>query len=513
MKLIKRFVPGVCAIMMLAAGLGAQTITSEAALAEIDTACRDVVTEMVRVLPTLRIGNEPPRFVISSFDFDGQATDLGSLWALNMRSFIAESGTRNFSVLADTNMAAAQYSIRGEILLVGSILRIQTKVVRISDSTVAWSRNRDLKMNDILSGMIIPASGSSVRRDSLEPDSRSAPVQLAIGADSLQRTIHANDEDWFSVRVDRRALLTVETTGDMDTFMHLFIDTQAEHAASNDDGASGSNARIMYVADPGRVYLFKVTGYSDSTGAYGITARTEPFEDFGEPNNNRDEATLIQLGQEITALFGSASDVDWYSMVVPSSGGLLQVFTGGDQDTVMELYDARGNLITEDDDSGSGGNARIRFNAQGGIYFVRVADYDNAMGRYTLTARLLSRENMDRYEPDDTMETAKPIEVNAAPQEKTFSDPDDEDWARFTISTSGRFIIESKALSNRSLDTYIELYDEDGELWDEDDDGGSNYDARLTVNLEPGTWYIRVRQVDDEISGDGRYSLSVTSRR
>ncbi|MDR1178290.1 MAG: DVUA0089 family protein, partial [Spirochaetaceae bacterium] len=56
--------------------------------------------------------------------------------------------------------------------------------------------------------------------------------------------------------------------------------------------------------------------------------------------------------------------------------------------------------------------------------------------------------------------------------------------------------------------TYIELYDADENLIDEDDDGGENYDSYLSVNLEPGDYYIKVTTLDSNPPED-YYLLSV----
>jgi hypothetical protein len=68
--------------------------------------------------------------------------------------------------------------------------------------------------------------------------------------------------------------------------------------------------------------------------------------------------------------------------------------------------------------------------------------------------------------------------------------------------------IDLSAADRNELDTYLDLYDEDGQLLDSDDDGGDGTDSLIMLYPIPaaGTYQIQV----SAFSGDGDYSLSLT---
>ncbi len=100
--------------------------------------------------------------------------------------------------------------------------------------------------------------------------------------------------------------------------------------------------------------------------------------------------------------------------------------------------------------------------------------------------------------------------IAGRPQVRTFTDDTDEDWAWFTVASAGNYTITAVG-EMPSLDTYIELYDDDGDSIDENDDGGDSYDARLRVYLvylRPGKYYILVTTLDD-FSDPESYTLNI----
>jgi hypothetical protein len=93
------------------------------------------------------------------------------------------------------------------------------------------------------------------------------------------------------------------------------------------------------------------------------------------------------------------------------------------------------------------------------------------------------------------------------PQEHTFTTGDDIDWVKFRVSQAGRYTIRARGVNSPRLDTYIELYNEDRNLIDEDDDGGEDLDAHLSVRLRAGTYYLKVECFNSE--PDQPYTIRV----
>jgi len=204
-------------------------------------------------------------------------------------------------------------------------------------------------------------------------------------------------------------------------------------------------------------------------------------------------------------------DEDFF-LLVPESDERLTMETTGSTDTFMEFYNEETRQkLAEDDDSGSGTNARIRYSVQAGKrYIVKVRGYDGETGEYGFRAWLQVQVSLapDEYEPDNDSASAKQIEIGTS-QQHTFHTFDDVDWVKFQITQPGSYTIRARGVNSNSLDTYIELFDSDMNSIDEDDDGGGNLDSRLSLHLESGLYYLRIEYINE--SPDQPYTISIVA--
>jgi len=115
----------------------------------------------------------------------------------------------------------------------------------------------------------------------------------------------------------------------------------------------------------------------------------------------------------------------------------------------------------------------------------------------------------DEHEPNDEPSQATWIEIGT-PQQHTFHHADDVDWVKFEVTRPGRHTIRARGVYSNLLDTYIELFDENLNLIAEDDDGGEDFDSRLSLFLDRGIYYLKVWFVGDE--PDQPYIISIEAR-
>ena len=91
-----------------------------------------------------------------------------------------------------------------------------------------------------------------------------------------------------------------------------------------------------------------------------------------------------------SASIGKPGEEDLFKFTV-ATGGSHVIDTAGPTDVVMRLYgpNSATNVIAEDDDSGTGTNARIVAGLVPGLYYVQVRHYnrDNGLGNYTIKVR------------------------------------------------------------------------------------------------------------------------------
>jgi hypothetical protein len=356
-------------------------------------------------------------------------------------------------------------------------------------------------------------SVQEIRPDSYEPDSMESPVKVKQG-DWISRTLHTNDEDWFSFTPGAPGLLVAETDGDTDTVLELRRDRSL--LRENDDLGNNPNAKIEYFVESGVTYLIKAMGVhlaeaaEAATGLYRFRVTMEPMpEEKAVPNDTLERAETINLGETVTAYFFNAEDTHWYTASAPGAGRIT-VNTEGTLDTILEVYDKWEELIGRDDDSGYQGNAKLVVNvlSAGPVYF-KISSYQGATGRYYLKTQFRDPIKPDPYENDNSLRGAKDIQPGAS-QSRNFTDAGDEDWARLQITQGGSYDIFAKA-GDDYLDTFIELFDVNGDFIAKDDDSGGFWNALLKVDLNPGTYYIKVSTVDKDPLEYNSYILSVSS--
>jgi hypothetical protein len=221
-----------------------------------------------------------------------------------------------------------------------------------------------------------------------------------------------------------------------------------------------------------------------------------------EPNDSMDAAFSISTDTPVQAFIVTEDEQDWYRLVL--SGGYFTVHTGGNIDTHLELYDANGRKLAEDDDSSYDTNAKISLLLEAGTYYVKAGAYET--GEYTLYCMEKEPNQIDAYESDNRQEDAKTISIGEE-QIRSFTTEDDVDWVRFTVDLQGYYRIRAWGAENNDLDTYLRLYDSTGSLIDENDDVDETYASLITRRLSPGLYYIRVHVLEYP---SGSYKLALT---
>jgi hypothetical protein len=170
-----------------------------------------------------------------------------------------------------------------------------------------------------------------------------------------------------------------------------------------------------------------------------------------------------------------------------------------------------GRLLASNDDRSEDTNSRIPDSgsislSESGVHTIEVASYDSdGSGSYALSLVRAS---------DSTALTCSAIDLD---QVVTASlDPGDggsrnrsgvrADCYTFSGEAGARL---TAALDSLDFDAYLYLMDEEGEIIESDDDGGSGTDSRATVTLPfTGGYIIEATAWDDE--GEGTYTLSLT---
>jgi len=482
----------------------------------------EAVSTLANSIHVKLLEKKAEKITIGQFIFQDGVPAFSSYWVNQLQGELINKNGRTYTIYSGSAMEA-NWVISGEIVQIADIIRIYTTIICLHERTrtIEASFISNFTLDENISEMFFSSNGSSgqstVRRDSYEPDSWEAPVTFVIGNNPntpvMNRTITPGDEDFFLLIPDRDGRLTAETTGNIDTFMHLYNYDNGDELTSDDDSGQATNARIIYNVQSGIRYLAVVRGYDSSVaGAYGFRAFLSVREGAGSWNNpipyeiGNDENNVTTVNRVF-----QAGDEDYF-LLVPARSGRITIETTGRIDTYMELYDADRELLDEDDDGGQNLNARIRYIVEEGKrYFVLVRGYNTSVtGSYGFRVFFAGSGLMppDKYEPNDEPSEATPIEIGEE-QEHTFHTADDVDWFVFQITNVGFYTIHTRGVKTNRLDTYIELYDNNLHLIDEDDDGGNALSSLLRLNLPKGTYFLKVRCLDEE--PDQAYIITITA--
>lgn len=231
-------------------------------------------------------------------------------------------------------------------------------------------------------------------------------IELSFGTPYTGR-ISTGEDYWFSIKPAMNGMIVVETTGNTDTYLDAYNNLYA-HLKSDDDSGEGKNARMEISVNSNQNYFFKLRAYSrNASGSYRIQAYfyqqtvsgqpnvpafdgyvppAEPLPADIEMNDERSRAVSMESGakEEVSVIFyGKRNEGRWYSFELTDDANVV-IYTTGNLNSYLYLYDSLGNQIARDNDSGEGYNALISKALETGTYFIEVMEFFNRPGRCTL---------------------------------------------------------------------------------------------------------------------------------
>ncbi len=251
------------------------------------------------------------------------------------------------------------------------------------------------------------------------------------------------------------------------------------------------------------------------------TATTGPMvgADPYEPDDSIAQAKSITAdGTLQTHNLHVEGDRDYVSFIAEAGTGysIETLNLGSDIDTIIYLYDSQENELALDDDSGEETwDSRILWIApSSGTYYVMIRDLgeDSAGADVTYSLRVKAEGVIegDRYEPDDSIAQAKPIDPNGTHQTHSFHTSTDVDYISFSAEPGIGYTIETGNLQG-GCDTTIYLYDEEGEELEYDDDAGEVYASRIVWNAPvTATYYVRVEEFTGKAGSDVTYEIWIS---
>ncbi|MEM7532328.1 MAG: C13 family peptidase [Chloroflexota bacterium] len=207
--------------------------------------------------------------------------------------------------------------------------------------------------------------------------------------------------------------------------------------------------------------------------------------------------------------------------------------------TAIYAQGGRGGKGTQDPSAGAGGEGRIRIEyctAQTGFTAPAASvtqvcssvpptatatptatAINTPMPTSTATPTLAPPSDglTDAYEPDDSCDAARPINTIGVPQQYTFHDAADSDWATFTAPTAGVYLIDISVPTGSRADVDLSYYtacapeSQQGTV-DERAAPGAKLEVNAAANQQ---FFIKLNHIDTNTFGPNvRYELSIRKK-
>ena len=333
-------------------------------------------------------------------------------------------------------------------------------------------------------------------------------------------SIDSYNEDWFKFQTTGNGSTNVginfqHAQGDLDLQVR---DVNGTWLGSSTSSSNNETVNLSYLT--AGIYYAQVYGWNGASNSnYSLTISPPlgtgtVIDDIYEDNDFIGTGDLGSLqGQNpYYGLVLQSNDQDWFQFQTTNTGTLnvRLDFLNSLGDLDFELYNSAGQLVGSSATSGDVEQISI-LNAAPGIYHAKVIGYNNRVGNsnYSLTvdAPTAAATFDDRYEENDSLGGAAPLQL----QNGQFSDnslvSNDADWFKFNLpanSAPGSNI----SFDNSQSELYLNLYDQNGYPVN----ASASYSQTIPLaNLPAGTYYAEVNRYATTYSRTVNYGLSINA--
>jgi hypothetical protein len=234
-----------------------------------------------------------------------------------------------------------------------------------------------------------------------------------------------------------------------------------------------------------------------------------------EPNDRREQAQEILIGDTVQGSVQQNNDDDWYKLGVDEPGkNYLQVDLSAipEIDAYLCICDANGKKLLEVNDvSKNGAESIAYFPVEPGVYYIRVYLGGKAnQEKYTLTTKITGpwREGWES-EPNDSRERANDLKPGQSVQ-GYFAYKRDEDHFKLTIDAPGKTLVQIDLSAVPEVNSAINLYNDKGRtIWSVNETAKNAPESIYNLALAQGVYYLNAWAYEPNTKAP--YVLSVKS--
>ena len=338
-------------------------------------------------------------------------------------------------------------------------------------------------------GQQVPCSGEGTR-------------DLAAGLSSPMDAIALDGEtEGDSGRRDYRLSIATPlglsidlASGEFDTVLEIY-DAAGAQVAANDD-FSGTDSRVEHAFTAGD-YCVVARSFGGESGRFTMAVAEA---DVVSPQLPCSDPTRTGM---LAADFGPASEprivqgeVDpdllegWFLLNVAEEAGLRLDARSGEIDTVLELRDAAGGIVAENDDGTEGTNSRIDTALVPGTYCITVRGFAGTYGAFDLSVVPAGMEpplpGTERPDPATAREVEDMGVLTDVVRSYTIGG-DATLWASFTLEAPASVNVNGMSVSS---DFSVAVFGADGSALGEAGPVAAMSPADVTLDLDAGVYLV-----------------------
>jgi hypothetical protein len=314
--------------------------------------------------------------------------------------------------------------------------------------------------------------------------------------------------DRYAFSITASTTITIDTSSTAFNTYVCLLNASNNVISYDDNSGPGTNARLIYADLPIGNYYIEVSSKSNGYSGGPYTLSFQPGYPPGTPIGLGQtlSGNLSTTGAAKATSYNSGSAADRYAFSITASTTITIDASSTVFNTYICLLNASNNVISYDDNSGPGTNARLIYgDLPIGNYYIEVSSKSNGYsgGPYTLSLQ-------PGYPPGTPIGMGQTLSGNlsttGAAKTTNYNSGSAADRYAFSITVSTTITIDA---SSTAFNTYVCLLDANNNVIRYDDDSGGGTNARLTYqNLPVGNYYIEVSSKSNGYSG-GPYTIQL----
>ncbi len=270
--------------------------------------------------------------------------------------------------------------------------------------------------------------------------------------------------------------------------------------AEDDDSGGATNSQVSLPIAVDGTYTIIIKSYDDyAGGAYTLTILRGDGD--AAAGSMAVEQLTGSLSNESPILFEDSTPYETHVLDLKGGDEIDVTMIAADFDAYLQIWDADGNSLVQDDDSGGGLNARVSMMVPAdGTYQIIANSYSaEARGDYSLTVRTRSISA--------EIEAGNVVLFNGSLSSESETMQDGSPYEAHEIEAEAGERLEI-TLTSGSFDSYLMVFDADNNKIAEDDDSGGGLDAQLFVTIpDDGTYRIVANSYGE--MAEGPYLITV----